>query len=53
MSARLASRPAETPPQIGREAAALVQGIDFIRKIGAGDAIRTHDLNLGKVSLYP
>jgi hypothetical protein len=24
-----------------------------IRKIGAGDEIRTHDFNLGKVALYP
>ncbi len=23
------------------------------RKIGAGDEIRTHDFNLGKVALYP
>ena len=29
-----------------------VSGSD-LRKTGAGDEIRTHDLNLGKVSLYP
>ena len=29
------------------------QVTDIVEKIGAGDAIRTHDLNLGKVSLYP
>ncbi len=25
----------------------------FIQEIGAGDEIRTHDINLGKVALYP
>lgn len=25
----------------------------FLRKSGAGDGIRTHDPNLGKVVLYP
>ena len=24
-----------------------------LKKIGAGDEIRTHDFNLGKVALYP
>jgi hypothetical protein len=26
---------------------------DLVRKTGAGDEIRTHDPNLGKVMLYP
>ena len=26
---------------------------DMCKKIGAGDEIRTHDPNLGKVMLYP
>jgi hypothetical protein len=28
-------------------------GYAIFRKIGAGDGIRTHDPNLGKVVLYP
>jgi hypothetical protein len=27
--------------------------VNVIEKIGAGDEIRTHDPNLGKVMLYP
>ena len=27
--------------------------LNFLRKLGAGDAIRTRDPNLGKVMLYP
>ena len=29
------------------------KSLDFMKKIGAGDEIRTHDPNLGKVMLYP
>ena len=29
------------------------QAIEFIRKLGAGERIRTVDPNLGKVMLYP
>ncbi len=28
-------------------------GLNSLAKIGAGDGIRTHDPNLGKVVLYP
>jgi hypothetical protein len=31
----------------------LFQPIDLTWKFGAGDGIRTHDPNLGKVVLYP
>ena len=30
-----------------------LQPLDFVVKNGAGDGIRTHDFNLGKVALYP
>jgi hypothetical protein len=29
------------------------QNLELEKKIGAGDEIRTHDINLGKVALYP
>ena len=29
------------------------KNLEWIRKTGAGDEIRTHDPNLGKVVLYP
>lgn len=31
----------------------LIKSSEIVRKIGAGDEIRTHDPNLGKVMLYP
>jgi len=33
--------------------AALRNDLNFCEKFGAGDGIRTHDPNLGKVVLYP
>lgn len=37
-------------PKLPREGSFL---IDLTDKFGAGDGIRTHDPNLGKVVLYP
>ena len=37
----------------GHLAVAFCIRLIFLRKSGAGDGIRTHDPNLGKVVLYP
>jgi hypothetical protein len=38
---------------MSRLEAIVTQRVDFVEKIGAGEAIRTLDPNLGKVVLYP
>ena len=36
-----------------RQSLGVAKSLDFLEKTGAGDEIRTHDPNLGKVVLYP
>ncbi len=50
---RLAGRADTAGTAIDRAVFSHVEALTTFEEIGAGDGIRTHDIQLGKLTLYP